>query len=98
MIGDSYEFDAVLWEWEARREKWVFASLPEDISDEIASQPRPPSGFNSVKVQVRIGVSQWSTSIFPEKNAYVVPIKKAIRDKNGIDTGDSVTIGISLVD
>ena len=98
MKGDSYEFEAVLWEWEARRDSWVFASLPPDISDEIAAQPRPPSGFNSVKVRVRIGATQSSTSIFPNADAYVVPIKKAVRDKHGIGIGDTVTIGIDLID
>lgn len=97
MAGHSYEFDAVLWEWEARREKWVFAALPDEISDEIASLPLPAKGFNSVKVIVRIGATQWSTSIFPNEHGYVVPIKKAVRTKHGIDTGDTVTIGISLV-
>ena len=98
MKGDSYEFSAELWEWDARREKWVFAALPPEISDEIAAQPRPPSGFNSVKVRVRIGATQWATSIFPNADSYVVPIKKSVREKHGIDTGDTVTIGIELVD
>ena len=98
MKGDSYEFESVLWEWDARREKWVFATLPAEVSDEIAAQPRPPSGFNSVKVNVRIGATRWSTSIFPNAEKYVVPIKKSVRDKHGIDTGDTVTIGIDLID
>ena len=98
MKGDSYEFTAELWEWDARREKWVFAALPTDVSDEILDQPRAPSGFNSVKVRARIGSTQWSTSIFPNRDAYVLPIKKSVRVEHGIDTGDSVTIGIELVD
>ena len=57
MIGDSYEFQAELWAWAARKELWVFAALPQDASDEIADQPRAPSGFGSVRVQVRLGLS-----------------------------------------
>jgi len=98
MIGDSYEFEAVLFEWDARREKWVFAPLPADVSAEIRDQPRPPAGFESVRVEVRIGDSLWKTSIFPNSSGlYVVPIKKAIRQKYGIDTGDTVTIGVTLL-
>jgi hypothetical protein len=98
MVGDSFEFDTQLFEWEARRDKWVFASLPADVSEEIRDQPRAPSGFDSVRVTVRLGASRWSTSIFPSNGVYIVPIKKAIRVKHGIDTGDTITLGIALVD
>jgi hypothetical protein len=56
MIGDSYTFQAELWRWESRADEWVFAALPEDVSMEIGDQPRPPSGFGSVRVKVRIGL------------------------------------------
>jgi len=100
MTGDTYTFTAELWAWAARKELWVFAALPADASDEIADQPRAPSGFGSVKVKVRLGLSQWSTSIFPDADhgAYVVPIKKAVRDEAGVSVGDSVEITIELVD
>ncbi|GAB2455089.1 hypothetical protein HD599_003053 [Conyzicola lurida] len=100
MPGESYEFESTLWAWTARKELWVFASLPEDVSDEIADQPRPPSGFGAVKVRVRLGSSEWSTSIFPgvDRGAYVLPIKKAVRTKAGVGVGDAVTIGLSVVE
>jgi hypothetical protein len=96
MSGDSYEFEAELWAWEARRELWVFASLPADASDEIADQPRPPSGFGSVKVRVRLGLSEWTTSIFPDagRGAYVLPIKKAVRTAAGVGVGDVVALTV----
>ena len=99
MTRDSYTFDAELWAWSARRELWVFAALPEDASEEIGDEPRPPSGFGSVKVWVRLGSSRWSTSIFPdsERKAYVVPIKKAVRDAEGVGVGDVVEITIEVV-
>lgn len=100
MTGDTYTFTAELWAWAARKELWVFATLPTDASDTIADQPRPPSGFGSVRVKVRLGLSQWSTSIFPgvDQGAYVLPIKKAVRNKAGIGVGDSAEITIELVD
>jgi hypothetical protein len=77
----------------------VFATLPDDVSDEIADQPRPPSGFGAVKVRVHLGASEWQTSIFPgvDQGAYVLPIKKAVRTKAGVGVGDSVTIGLELI-
>lgn len=94
MDATRYEFEAVLYEWEARIEKWVFARLPTDVSAEVRAQPHPPAGFDSVKVTVTLGGSRWTTSIFPDGDAYVVPIKRAVRDREGVDTGDAVRIGI----
>ncbi|MCU1480853.1 MAG: hypothetical protein JWQ19_1639 [Subtercola sp.] len=97
MAGIRYEFEAELYQWAARREKWVFARLPDDISAEITDQPHPPAGFNSVKVQVTLGASRWSTSIFPEGGAYVVPIKLSVRASEGVDLGDTVRIGLETL-
>jgi len=100
MTGDTYTFDSELWAWSARKELWVFAALPHNVSDEIADQPRPPKGFGSVRVKVSIGNSVWATSIFPgvDQGAYVVPIKKAVRTANTLEVGDVVTLTIELVD
>jgi hypothetical protein len=99
MTGETYEFESTLWAWTARKELWVFATVPDDASDEIADQPRPPSGFGAVKVRVRLGESTWETSIFPgvERNAYVLPIKKAVRTKADVGVDDTVTIGLELI-
>jgi len=98
-MGASYEFEAELFEWDNRRDKWVFAALPADISAEIADQPHPPAGWDSIKVIARIGATQWSTSIFPssQTGTYSLAIKKSLRQKYGVDTGDTVTIGIEIV-
>lgn len=99
MSGEQYSFDAELWRWEARTDSWVFVSLPEDASDEIDAIPRPPSGFGAVKVIVTIGSSTWSTSVFPDagRRAYVLPLKKAVRAKQGLEIGDVASITVELV-
>lgn len=36
-------------------------------------------GFGSVKVEVRVGASRWSTSVFPQKQGgWFLPVKKAV--------------------
>ncbi len=99
MAGVRYEFEAELWRWEARRDLWVFARLPDDVSEEIRLQPHPPAGFGSVKVMVTLGGSRWSTSVFPESadGAYVVAIKGAVRAKEGVGLGDVVRLGIETL-
>jgi len=95
MAGIRYEFESTLFPWEARRELWVFARLPLDISEEIHDSPYPPAGFNSVKVEVTLGSSRWRTSIFPENDgSYVLAIKKAIRTREGVGVGDTVRMAV----
>lgn len=94
-------FDAELWEWDARRaDSWVFVSLPADASDEIRDRAGGPRrGFGAVKVRVTVGDSTWLTSIFPDKasGCYVLPLKRAVRTAEALDTGDVATVRVELV-
>lgn len=95
-----FEFESVLWRWESRSDSiWVFATVPEDVSDEIQQAVvGMENGFGSVRVDVTLGGSRWRTSIFPSDRAYSLPIKKAVRAAEGVELGDAVSIVIELVD
>jgi hypothetical protein len=95
-----YVFDAPLWRWTAQP-SWMFVAVPEEPSDEIADlvEGQPVRGFGAVKVSVRIGGSSWRTSIFPsqEQGGYVLPVKKSVRDKEGLDENDTVTVQLTVL-
>ena len=77
----------------------MIVTLPPDMADEISeSVPRRP-GFGSVRVAVRIGSSEWTTSIFPSKadGSYVLPIKRAVREREEVGLGDIVEVTIRLI-
>ncbi|WP_403025676.1 DUF1905 domain-containing protein [Salinibacterium sp. GXW1014] len=95
-----YEFTSELWRWKGRVDStWVFASVPEEVSDEIQQVVAGmENGFGSVRVDVSLGASRWRTSIFPSDRAYSLPIKKAVRSAEGVDLGDEVRLAIELVD
>lgn len=85
----EFGFSARLWRWEARTELWVFVSLPGELSEEVRDVPRPRSGFGAVPVRVTCGASTWTTSIFPGvTETYVLPVKKSVRTKEGLELGD----------
>ena len=95
----TFSFDNVLYE-AAAEAPWVFVTLPVAMADEIAeSAPRRP-GFGSVRVAARIGQSEWNTSLFPSRadRSYVLPVKRAIREREGIDVGDTVQVTIRLAE
>jgi len=102
LTGVVITFDAELWLWDARRgESWTFVSLPAEESEdirELAAGPR--RGFGSVRVRVTLGASVWKTSIFPDaaRGAYVLPIKRAVRQAEDLEVGDVATVTVELVD
>ena len=55
-------------------------------------------GFGSVKVQVTLGKSFWSTSVFPQKDGgWFLPVKKAICRSEDLHAGDQLDIRLDLV-
>jgi len=96
-----YEFDAILWKWQARTDSWTFVSLPAEVADEVLDVAGPVTrGFGSVRVEVTVGRTTWGTSIFPDAKAgtYVLPIKMAVRRAEGLEPDTSLRVELTLVD
>jgi hypothetical protein len=53
-----------------------------------------------VRVRVTVGGSTWGTSIFPDSapGCYVLPLKRAVRQAEGLEAGNVVTVTDELVD
>jgi len=80
---------------------WIFLTIPEDVSDAIAEITEGHAGgFGSVKVEVTCGATTWQTSLFPSNGlqAYVLPLKKAVRAAEGLDIGDTAHVHLRLID
>mgnify|MGYP000892830549 CR=1 FL=1 len=94
------DVEGVLFRWQSRSDAWYFAPLPEEVSADIREVPRPGRGFGSVPVHVTVGSSQWRTSIFPDsaRGVYVLPLKKSVREREGISEGDTVRARLEIVD
>ncbi|QIG40939.1 DUF1905 domain-containing protein [Microbacterium sp. 4R-513] len=94
------EFEGEIFRWDARTDSWFFTALPADLSEQIREIPRPFRGFGSVRVIARVGASEWRTSIFPDSSheAYVLPLKKAVRDAEHLVDGGSVSVHLQVLD
>ncbi|MDF2707847.1 DUF1905 domain-containing protein [Nonomuraea muscovyensis] len=95
-------FDAELWIWDARRaDSWTFVSLPVEESGAIQDMTGGSRrGFGSLRVRVTIGGSSWKTSIFPDKRrgCYALPIKRTVREAEGLGAGDVASVAVELLD
>ncbi len=103
-MDPTFGFEAELWLWQSETATaWVFANVPEDESDEIVEIVPERRGFGSVKVRARILTEEqtveWTTSVFPSKEygCYLLPIKKDIRRKAGVDEGDTAQFEIDIL-
>ena len=53
-------------------------------------------GWGVIPVSVRIGETEWETSLFPKDGLYAIPIKDAVRRAEGLTDGDAVTVELTV--
>ncbi len=93
----EWEFVGEVWYWRGPA-PWYFVSLPDDVCLEIQDEAASVSyGWGMIPVAVRIGSSEWTTSLWPKDGGYIVPVKAAVRAAEGIGEGDLITVRMGLV-
>jgi hypothetical protein len=93
----TFVFTGVLWEAQATA-SWVFVTVPNEIADEIEAIDMVRPAFGSVKVDVTVGNTAWSTSLFPDTKAgsYVLPVKRSVRESERLSIGDTSEFEITI--
>jgi hypothetical protein len=75
-----------------------FVTAPQEQSAAIeAVSSIVTYGWGVIPARVRIGTSDFSTSLFPRGDLYLVPVKVAVRRAEGLVLGDEVTVRLHLV-
>lgn len=94
-------FSAEVWQWDARTsDGWFFVSLPDELADQIDAEfGHRAAGFGSLRVDVTVGTSRWQTSVFPDakRKTYVLPLKQAVRTKEGLVAGGRATVSLTVI-
>lgn len=76
---------------------FYFVSVPSEESSEIKEVSSLVTyGWGVIPVQVRIGNTEFSTSLFPKDGLYLVPIKAVVRKAEKLEEGDDVTVQLRL--
>ncbi len=90
----EFSNEAIYWRGPA---PFIFVPVPADLSYEIkAISANVTYGWGVIPVTVRIGGSEFTTSLFPKDGIYLVPVKAAIQKAEGVDVGQAVTIHLEL--
>ena len=89
-------FRAELFEWRGPApHHWL--PLPSEVCDRVRAEAAHASyGWGAVPVRVRIGATEWETSLMPRAGGYVLPVKQHVRTAEGFDDGDTVTVAMSV--
>lgn len=86
------EFDGEIWFWRGPA-PWYFVTIPEAHSREIkAISSLVTYGWGVIPVRVQVGKTEWTTSLFPKDDLYLVPIRANVRKAEKLEEGDVVTL------
>lgn len=89
-------FSGEIWYWRGPA-PFHFVTVPEEECRELkAVSGLVTYGWGMIPVTAQIGTTVWKTSLFPKKGAYLVPLKDSVRNANGLETGDEVTIVLEI--
>jgi Domain of unknown function (DUF1905) len=76
---------------------YLFVAVPEEPSRDIkAVSALVTYGWGVIPVHVRIGKTEWKTSLFPRDGRYLVPIKMSVQKAENLKEGDKVTLQLEV--
>ena len=92
----NIEFTGKIWFWRGPA-PWYFVTVPAQPSRELKAISKFVTyGWGVIPVEVRIGETEWKTSLFPKDGLYLVPIKDSVRKAEDLEEGDNVSVRLEV--
>ena len=86
------EFNGIIWYWRGPS-PFYFVTVPAEQSSNLkAISSFVTYGRGVIPVNVRIGETEWKTSLFPKDGLYLVPIRANVRKEENLELGDEVAV------
>ena len=92
----EFEFTGRIFEWRGPAPYYYVALPDEDSADLKEASTMLTYGWGVIPVRVRIGDTEWETSLFPKDGRYLVPLKDAVRRAEAIGEGDLIDVHMVL--
>ena len=90
------EFEGTVIYWRGPS-PFLFVAVPEGPSRDLkAISAMVTYGWGVIPVHVQIGKTEWSTSLFPKDDRYLVPIKVSVQRSESLVVGDHVSIRLEV--
>ncbi|WP_328462290.1 DUF1905 domain-containing protein [Actinoplanes sp. NBC_00393] len=87
----EWRFSGEIIEWRGPA-PFYFVAMSEADSAELKEEARELIYWGQVPVQAVIGRTEFRTALFPRDGRYLVPLKDAVRNAEGIGEGDVVAV------
>ncbi len=89
-------FTGTIWYWRGPA-PFHFVSVPEAEAAMIAEiAPVVTYGWGMIPASVTIGRTTATTALWPKDGGYVVPVKKALQDAEGLAVDDEVEVALDI--
>ncbi len=89
-------FTGAIVEWRGPA-PFLFVPVPDEHVAELRYASREASyGWGCIPVVARIGDTDFTTSLFPRDEAYLLPVKVAVQRAERVGLGDRVTVTIAI--
>ena len=90
------EFTAEVWFWRGPS-PFHFVTVPEDECVALEAASRLVTyGWGMIPATVRVGDTEFTTSLFPKDGGYVLPLKDRVRRAEGIELGDEIAVRLTV--
>jgi hypothetical protein len=90
------DFEGEIFYWRGPS-PFLFVAGPEEPSRDLKAISSIVSyGWGVIPVQVRIGTTDWRTSLFPKGSLYLVPIRMSVQKSENLELGDRVVVRLEV--
>jgi hypothetical protein len=90
------EINGKIWYWKGPAPHY-FVTVPAKESGDLKDIVGLVTyGWGMIPVTVRIGKTEFTTSLFPKDSCYIVPIKASVRRAENLGEGDTVTARLEI--
>ncbi len=90
------EFKGKIFHWRGPA-PFLFVAVPEKESGDIKSVSKLVTyGWGVIPVLVKVGKTEWKTSLFPKDGRYLVPIKMLVQKAEKLKEGDEIKLKLEL--
>ena len=89
-------FAAEVVEWRGPAPFYFVVAPPDECGWLTEIMREVTYGWGMIPVSGRIGRTDFTTSLWPRKGTWWVPLKDAVRRAEGIDLGDVITVALTI--
>lgn len=92
----NFEFSGSVFEWRGPS-PFYFVELPASVAAEILAMAKQLTyGWGVIPVLVKIGSTEFTTSLIPKNGGYLLPLKDAVRKPESLAVGSLPAVSLSL--